>query len=184
VVRGSDGLHGEFSLVWAKPVEVAEIVYFGRTGQLMEECFKDYEVYLDDVDRSVPDNNYQIYTVNIDGTGLKRLTDGESNNLVPSWLPDGGIVFISDRKPAYAYCYVVTSPVVFQRILKMLVLCPQNNDGCNLQQTNICVQRLHRQCFNIGCFGLEHIVRHSEGTRTSNGLPCFNKYLKLTDWSV
>lgn len=47
-VRGKDGLYGEFSLVWAKPVEVAEIVYFGRTGQLMEECFKDYEVYLDD----------------------------------------------------------------------------------------------------------------------------------------
>lgn len=286
-VRGKDGLYGEFSLVWAKPVEVAEIVYFGRTGQLMEECFKDYEVYLDDdampvkkgvfemrhggqrigiskrsvkkirikflsaypgavnpgaseiavfggavsdkqladmlldpydrvvesqslrrellagkmgfrdillvkrhamnishvyvyhvegyqtggglyvytpdenggkfrcivdssegmictadlsydgkevvfawkrgglklcrpqgmlddVDRSVPDNNYQIYTVNIDGTGLKRLTDGASNNLDPSWLPDGGIVFISDRKPAYAYCYVVTSPVVYR----------------------------------------------------------------------
>ena len=286
-VRGADGLHGEFSLVWPKPVEVAEIVYFGCTGRLMEDCFKDYEVYLDDdatpvkkgvfkmrhgpqrisiskrtvkkvrikflsafpgalnpgaseiavfgasasdkqladmllepddripdsqslrrdmlagkmgfrdillvkrhamnishvyvyhvegyqtggglyvytpdenggqfrcivdssegmictadlsydgkevvfawkrgglklckplemlddVDRSVPDNNYQIYTVNIDGTGLKRLTDGASNNLDPSWLPDGGIVFISDRKPAYAYCYMVTSPVIYR----------------------------------------------------------------------
>nr|MCU0981460.1 hypothetical protein [Pirellulaceae bacterium] len=31
-----------------QPVEVAEIVYFGRTSWFMEECFKDFEVYLDD----------------------------------------------------------------------------------------------------------------------------------------
>ncbi|MCP4247700.1 MAG: hypothetical protein GY778_11680, partial [bacterium] len=41
-------------------------------------------------------------------------TDGTYNNLDPAWLPDGGIAFISDRKPAYAYCYVVTSPVVYR----------------------------------------------------------------------
>ncbi len=286
-VRGQDGLHGEFTLTWPKPIEVAEIVYFGRTGQIIQECFKDYEVYLgeavepvrkgafemrhgpqrvriprstvrkirikflsahrgalnpgaseiavygdspsdkqlalmlvppyertpesamlredllagrmgfrdmllvkrhamnishvyvyhvegyqtggglyvytpgadggklrcivdssegmistadlsydgkevvfawklgglklcnpvamlEDVDRSVSDNNYQIYRVNIDGTGLTQLTSGASNNLDPCWLPDGGIAFISDRKPAYAYCYVVTSPVVYR----------------------------------------------------------------------
>lgn len=286
-VRGSEGKHGEFTLVWARPVEVAEVVYFGRTGQIIQECFKDYEVYLDnyvepvakgvfemrhgpqrvviprsivrkirikflsaypgapnpgaseiavfgdspsdkhlalmmippeerapeseilredllegrmgfrdilvvkrhalnishvyvyhvegyqtggglyvytpgpdggelkcivdssegmistadlsydgkevvfawkkgglklcrpvalleDIDRSVSDNNYQIYCVKIDGTGLSQLTRGASNNLDPAWLPDGGITFISDRKPAYAYCYVVTSPVVYR----------------------------------------------------------------------
>jgi len=48
-VRGSETkCTGEFTLTWETPVEVAEIVYFGRTGQLIEECFKDYEVYLDD----------------------------------------------------------------------------------------------------------------------------------------
>jgi len=286
-VVGRKGMHGEFTLEWTRPVEVAEIVYFGRTGQIIQECFKDYEVYIDndrtpvakgafemkhgpqritiprttlrkirirflsahkgalnpgaseiavfsaspgdrqlelmlvppeertpqsrklrddllsgrmgfrdillvkrhalnishvyvyhvegyqtggglyvytpgkdggklrcivdssdgmittadlsydgrqvvfawkkgglklcnpvamleDIDRSVPDNNYQIYRVNIDGTGLKQLTCDQSNNLDPCWLPDGGIAFISDRKPAYAYCYVVTSPVVYR----------------------------------------------------------------------
>jgi len=70
--------------------------------------------HIEDIDRSVPENNYQIWRVNIDGTGLTQLTDGPHNNLDPCWLPDGGIAFISDRKPAYAYCYVVTSPVVYR----------------------------------------------------------------------
>ncbi len=69
---------------------------------------------MDDIDRTVTDNNYQVYRVNIDGTGLEQLTSGASNNLDPCWLPDGGVAFISDRKPAYAYCYVVTSPVVYR----------------------------------------------------------------------
>ncbi len=69
--------------------------------------------HIEDIDRSISDNNYQIYRVNVDGTGLTQLTSGKHNNLDPCWLPDGGVAFISDRKPAYAYCYVVTSPVVY-----------------------------------------------------------------------
>jgi len=77
--------------------------------------------HIEDIDRSVSDNNYQVYRVNVDGTGLTQLTQGQHNNLDPCWLPDGGIAFISDRKPAYAYCYVVTSPVVYR----------MNRDGKN-----------------------------------------------------
>jgi Tol biopolymer transport system component len=45
----------------------------------------------------------QIYTINTDGTGLKRLTtnrpDGAyTKNIEPNWSPDGGkIAFVSDR---------------------------------------------------------------------------------------
>ncbi|MGL6196986.1 MAG: discoidin domain-containing protein [Thermoguttaceae bacterium] len=67
-----------------------------------------------EIARDNPDENYQIWKVNIDGTGLTQLTDLPCNNLNASWLPDGGIVFISDRKPAYAYCFVVTSPVLYR----------------------------------------------------------------------
>ena len=59
-------------------------------------------------------SNYQVFKIGIDGKGLKQLTTGKFNNLDPCWLPDGGIGFISDRKPAYAYCYVVTSPVLYR----------------------------------------------------------------------
>jgi len=67
-----------------------------------------------ELDRSVSKNNFQIYRINIDGTGLTQLTDGPHNNLDPCWLPDGGIAFTSDRKPAFAYCWVVTSPVLYR----------------------------------------------------------------------
>jgi len=46
--RAKTGPQAEFTLGWDQPVEVAEIVYFGRTAQVLYECWKDYEVYLDD----------------------------------------------------------------------------------------------------------------------------------------
>ncbi len=88
-----------------------EVVFAWKRGGL-EQCSP--IAHIEDIDRSVSDNNYQIYRVHIDGTGLEQLTAGPHNNLDPCWLPDGGIAYISDRKPAYAYCYVVTSPVVYR----------------------------------------------------------------------
>jgi hypothetical protein len=71
--------------------------------------------HIEDISRYEDEaSNYHIFTINIDGSELKQLTRGNYNNLDPCWLPDGGIAFISDRKPAYAYCYVVTSPVLYR----------------------------------------------------------------------
>ena len=71
--------------------------------------------HIEDISRYEDEkSNYQIFTIGIDGKGLRQLTHGAYNNLDPCWLPDGGIAFISDRKPAYAYCYVVTSPVLYR----------------------------------------------------------------------
>ena len=65
-----------------------------------------------------PDKNietkYQIYQMNIDGSELKQLTDDLSNNFNPCWLPDGRIVFLSDRKESFAYCFVTTSPLLYR----------------------------------------------------------------------
>ena len=71
--------------------------------------------HIEDISRYKEEkSNYHVFKINIDGTGLKQLTHGSYNNLDPCWLPDGGVGFISDRKPAYAYCYVVTSPVIYR----------------------------------------------------------------------
>ncbi len=57
---------------------------------------------------------FQLFTVDIDGSNLKQLTEHDSNNFNASWLPDGGIVFLSDRKPAFAYCWKTTSPILYR----------------------------------------------------------------------
>lgn len=48
VHRPTSGDRGEFTLRWDKPVEIGEIVYWGRTAWFMTECWKVYRVFLDD----------------------------------------------------------------------------------------------------------------------------------------
>jgi len=59
--------------------------------------------------RKSANDTYHLYTINIDGTELKRITEGNWHDFNACWLPDGDIVFLSTRKPAYAYCWI--SPV-------------------------------------------------------------------------
>jgi len=41
---------------------------------------------------------WEIYVVNVDGTGVVRLTDDDSEETMPAWSPDGGrIAFVSNR---------------------------------------------------------------------------------------
>jgi hypothetical protein len=56
----------------------------------------------------------QLYTIGTDGTGLCQLTDHDSNNLNACWLPDDSIAFLSDRKPAYAYCWTSSTPILYR----------------------------------------------------------------------
>jgi hypothetical protein len=51
-----------------------------------------------------PEVSYQLYTINVDGTGLRQLTDGPYDDIHPRWLPDGGIAFISTRRGGYCRC--------------------------------------------------------------------------------
>ena len=57
---------------------------------------------------------FEIWKIRPDGTGLSCVIKGNSNNTNPCFLPDGGIAFISDRKPAFAYCWTSTSPILYR----------------------------------------------------------------------
>ncbi len=46
----------------------------------------------------------KIVSVNVDGTDLRQLTDGEFDDLDPVWLPNGRIVFISTRVKLTVRC--------------------------------------------------------------------------------
>jgi len=48
---------------------------------------------------------YHIYEVNVDGSGLKQLTSGPYEDLMPECLPDGGIAFCSTRRKGYSRCF-------------------------------------------------------------------------------
>jgi len=48
---------------------------------------------------------YHLWTVDIDGGNLTQLTDGPWHDYNGCWLPDGGIAFLSTRRPQFAYCW-------------------------------------------------------------------------------
>jgi len=47
---------------------------------------------------------YHVFKVNVDGSGLKQLTDGTWNDFDPCWLPNGRIAFITERRGGYLRC--------------------------------------------------------------------------------
>ncbi len=55
--------------------------------------------------RRTEDEPYHLWTVGVDGSGLRQLTDGPWHDYNPCWLPDGGIAFLSTRSPQFAYCW-------------------------------------------------------------------------------
>lgn len=68
---------------------------------------------------------YHIFKVNIDGTGLTQLTDGNYNDFDPCWLPDGKIAFISERRGGYGRCHGRSVPTY--------TLHTMNDDGSDIR---------------------------------------------------
>jgi len=47
---------------------------------------------------------YHIYEMNIDGTGVRKLTQGKYDNFDARYLPDGRMVFLSTRRGQFVQC--------------------------------------------------------------------------------
>jgi hypothetical protein len=50
--------------------------------------------------------HYNLYEVNSDGTGLTQLTTGDWDDIEPTYLPDGGIIFCSSRAKRWVNCWL------------------------------------------------------------------------------
>jgi hypothetical protein len=57
---------------------------------------------------------FHLHEINADGTGLKQLTDGEFDDIEPSYLPDGGIVFCSSRCKRFVPCWYVQVATLYR----------------------------------------------------------------------
>lgn len=59
--------------------------------------------------RNSVDEGYHLWTINVDGSGLRQLSRGDWHDYNGCWLPDGEIAFVSTRNAQFAYCW--NSPV-------------------------------------------------------------------------
>jgi hypothetical protein len=50
--------------------------------------------------------NYHLYEVNVDGTELRQLTEGQYDDIEPCYLPGGKIVFVSSRCKRWVQCWL------------------------------------------------------------------------------
>ena len=76
---------------------------------------------------------YNLYEINIDGTGLKQITKGPFDDIEPVYLPDGDIVFCSSRANRFVQCYFVRVATVHR--------CKADGSeiralSCNIEQDN------------------------------------------------
>jgi hypothetical protein len=68
---------------------------------------------------------YHIFKCNLDGSGLTELTSGSDNDLFPNWLPDGNIIFVSERRGGDGRCH--------QRPCPTFTLHTMEPDGSNIR---------------------------------------------------
>lgn len=77
--------------------------------------------------------NYLLYEIGADGRGLRQLTFGPYDDIEPSYLPDGGIVFASSRSRRWVNCLPTPVATLFRcdgdgRNIRML--------SANIEQDN------------------------------------------------
>jgi hypothetical protein len=57
---------------------------------------------------------YHLYEINADGSGLRQLTDGEYDDIEPTYLPNGDIVFVSTRCKRWVNCWLTQVAVMYR----------------------------------------------------------------------
>jgi hypothetical protein len=65
--------------------------------------------------RKAGSEHYHLYEINADGTGLRQLTpDDPYDDFEPTYLPDGGIMFVSSRCKRWVNCWLTQVAVLYR----------------------------------------------------------------------
>jgi hypothetical protein len=57
-------------------------------------------------------DQFHLYEINVDGSGLKQLTNGLYDDIEPTYLPDGKIMFVSSRVKRWVQCWLTSVAVL------------------------------------------------------------------------
>ena len=79
---------------------------------------------------------FHLFEINVGGTGLKQLTDGIYDDLEATYLPDGGIAFVSGRAKRWVNCWQVQVAVLYR--------C--DGDGKNIRQLSPNIEQDNTPC--------------------------------------
>ena len=74
---------------------------------------------------------FHLFEINVDGSRLKQLTDGIYDDLEATYLPDGGIAFVSGRAKRWVNCWLVQVAILYR--------C--DGDGKNIRQLSANIEQ-------------------------------------------
>ncbi len=58
--------------------------------------------------------HYHLYEMRLDGSGLRQITDGPFDDVEPTWLPDGDLMFVSTRCRRRVNCHTTQTAVLYR----------------------------------------------------------------------
>lgn len=73
-------------------------------------------------------DDFHLYEINADGSGLKQLTDGPYTDIEPTYLPDGSIIFCSNRCHRWVGCWLTHVAILYR--------CDANGNNIRAISTN------------------------------------------------
>jgi hypothetical protein len=94
----------------------------GKLTTLLDDArggVRDPQVYYDGAKilfsyRKGGTEQYHLYEMNADGTGLRPLTDGNYDEIEPTYLPSGDIVFVSTRCKRWVNCWLTQVAIMYR----------------------------------------------------------------------
>lgn len=113
--------HDPYRKAWGEGTKLCRLnLATGRVVTLLEDAqggIRDPQVYYDGnkilfAYRKSGTENYLLYEINVDGSGLRQITTGQFDDFEPSYLPDGTIVFVSSRCKRWVNCWLTQVAVL------------------------------------------------------------------------